>query len=484
LGERTPETEAAVCDICKCVGLESPTCAELDSPGWNTRLARGMIQYLEALPHKLLRVLPNTTALQLITTADEKVIGVRTRTQREIHPHSERVGTMHAAESNMFVDAVITCANARPLFETFGDDFDPKTREAVDRNGNKVPGLYIVNESLKPFDAISRASAAALHAVEIPSAHHFHAMQKRRELPQHVDYIDHTGVLHRTALRPERWTKLRLHSKFWVNRYNCRLRFSLPRDTDQAGFFAGQYIAVRAISENKKTLIRYYSPVSRNSHYGQLDLLIKIADTDKLPQHSMQYVMKHLQAGDYLDFKGPAGGLDYHRNTYAHVGMIAGGTGITPMMQIIRSVANHAEDLTSISLLYGSQTENDILCREELMYYSATRSNMNVHVALERPPAFWEMGSGFINARMISKHLPPPGDDVLILLCGPPPMIRAVKKSLQVLGYDDEMIFDYLDPPKHTRQRAFIARKAHLVTEAAHRRNLKDKTGARLQSKL
>lgn len=58
---------------------------------------------------------------------------------------------------------------------------------------------------------------------------------------------------------------------------------------------------------------------------------------------------------------------------YRELGMLAGGTGISPMTQIMRSVVNHPEDKTQLTLLYGNYYEDDILCKEELAYYTATR---------------------------------------------------------------------------------------------------------------
>lgn len=56
----------------------------------------------------------------------------------------------------------------------------------------------------------------------------------------------------------------------------------------------------------------------------------------------------------------------------------------------------------------------------------------------------WKYSSGFVTADMIKEHLPAPGEDTLILLCGPPPMIQeAVRPSLEQLGYTKDMIFTY-----------------------------------------
>lgn len=80
-------------------------------------------------------------------------------------------------------------------------------------------------------------------------------------------------------------------------------------------------------------MVRFYSPVSRNSDFGKIDLLIKIEPEKSYPG-SMTHYLNTLSVGNTLDFKGPLGGFEYHRNMYREVGMIAGGTGISPMVQV------------------------------------------------------------------------------------------------------------------------------------------------------
>ncbi|XP_012581195.1 PREDICTED: NADH-cytochrome b5 reductase 2 isoform X4 [Condylura cristata] len=128
-----------------------------------------------------------------------------------------------------------------------------------------------------------------------------------------------------------------------------------------------------------------------------------------------------------------------------HLGMIAGGTGITPMLQLIRHITRNPGDSTTVSLLFANQTEEDILVRKELEEVARTHPHQfNLWYTLDRPPADWSYSSGFITSDMIKEHLPPPEKSPLILVCGPPPMIHsAAHPSLQKLGYTKDMIFIY-----------------------------------------
>lgn len=255
-------------------------------------------------------------------------------------------------------------------------------------------------------------------------------------------FIDSDGVLHEAALRPDKFTPLRLKQRIQLNKTTHLFSFELPTPTSHVGLLAGQYIAVRTILEGEE-VIRYYSPTTRNSDYGKIDLMIKI-EAEKSTKKSMTYYLGNLQPGNTLDFKGPLGGFEYHRNTYRAVGMIAGGTGISPMMQIIRSVIAHPEDKTQLTLLYGNYFEDDILAKEEIMYYSSTRDNVKVYMTLNNPPPHWKGGVGFITEEMMRAQLPPPANDIKIVLCGPPGMIKVMIPLLKKVGYDDSMIFSFI----------------------------------------
>merc|ERR1711997_1321467 len=162
--------------------------------------------------------------------------------------------------------------------------------------------------------------------------------------------------------------------------------------------------------------------------------------------------------GDTIDFRGPGGLIEYQTGgnlllatkptdtnipikKIKKLGLIAGGSGITPMLQIIRHVVRYQEhDSTEVHLLFANQTEEDILCREEIEE-AAKNSNGKIkfHYTLDRPPADWGYSSGFINEEMIKKSMPEAGEDTAVLICGPPPMVKfACVPNLEKAGFDVE----------------------------------------------
>lgn len=125
--------------------------------------------------------------------------------------------------------------------------------------------------------------------------------------------------------------------------------------------------------------------------------------------------------------------------------MIAGGSGLTPMYQLIKHALSNPEDTTNYSLIYANQTPDDILCKEQLDEWAKQHPNrVKIFYTVDRPVEGWKGGVGFINADMIKDNLPLPSDETLILMCGPPPMIKfACLPNLDTLGYSEKMRFVY-----------------------------------------
>lgn len=131
--------------------------------------------------------------------------------------------------------------------------------------------------------------------------------------------------------------------------------------------------------------------------------------------------------------------------TVKSVGMIAGGTGITPMLQVIRAVLKDPNDHTVCYLLFANQSEKDILLRPELEELRNEHSSrFKLWYTVDKAPDAWDYSQGFVNEEMIRDHLPPPGEETLILMCGPPPMIQfACLPNLERVGHPKERCFTF-----------------------------------------
>jgi cytochrome-b5 reductase len=144
-----------------------------------------------------------------------------------------------------------------------------------------------------------------------------------------------------------------------------------------------------------------------------------------------------MQIGQTIKVRGPKGAMVYTPNLVRHFGMIAGGTGITPMLQIVKAIqrGRAAGDKTEVDLIFANVNPEDILLKEDIDAIAAKDDKFRVHYVLNNPPEKWNGGVGFVTADMIKAKLPAPASDVKILMCGPPPMISALKKAAEGLGY-------------------------------------------------
>ncbi|ETE62069.1 NADH-cytochrome b5 reductase 3, partial [Ophiophagus hannah] len=228
-----------------------------------------------------------------------------------------------------------------------------------------------------------------------------------------------------TLENPDVKYALRLIDKEHVSHDTRKFRFALPSPRHVLGLPVGQHIYLSARIDGN-LVIRPYTPVSSDDDKGFVDLVVKIyfkGVHPKFPEGGkMSQYLENLKMGDTIDFRGPSGLLVYE------------GKGVFAIRQ----------DKKSEPVL--KKTESDILLRSELEEVQAQHSaQFKLWYTLDRAPEKWDYSQGFVNQDMLKEHMPPPQeDDVLILMCGPPPMIQyACIPNLEKLGYTKEMWFTY-----------------------------------------
>ena len=180
-------------------------------------------------------------------------------------------------------------------------------------------------------------------------------------------------------------------------------RFSLPSVNSILGLPIGQHISIAATlpqpDGTTKEIVRSYTPISGDHQPGHFDLLIKSYPTGNISKH-----MASLVVGQTIKVKGPKGAMVYAPNMVRHFGMIAGGTGITPMLQIIRAVirGRPSGDTTEIDLIFANVNPEDILLKEDLDRLAKDDSKFRVHYVLNNPPEKWDGGVGFVTPEMMT----------------------------------------------------------------------------------
>ncbi|KAI7906058.1 uncharacterized protein BX663DRAFT_498634 [Cokeromyces recurvatus] len=234
----------------------------------------------------------------------------------------------------------------------------------------------------------------------------------------------------RKILDPKVFRSFKLIEKTYVSHNTSKYRFQLPQPDDVLGLPVGQHISIMAEINGKK-ISRSYTPITPEEDRGHFDLVIK-----SYPTGNISKLMGELKVGDSVGMRGPKGSFEYTCNMVRAIGMIAGGTGITPMLPIIRRVCNNPADKTKIDLIFANVTEEDILLRKELDEIAAASSdNFRVHYVLEKPPENWSGEVGLVTKEIIQKYCPKPAKDIKVLICGPLPMVKSMTAATTELGY-------------------------------------------------
>ncbi|KAJ1923140.1 NADH-cytochrome b5 reductase [Tieghemiomyces parasiticus] len=233
------------------------------------------------------------------------------------------------------------------------------------------------------------------------------------------------------VLDPKEFRDFPLIKKTVISHNTAVYRFALPQSTDVLGLPIGHHIRVRAHIDGKD-VVRSYTPISSDDDaQGYFDVLIKT-----YPEGRISKVFSELTLGDTISVSGPKGRFEYRPNAYSALGFIAGGTGISPVVAIVKAVLKNPADKTHLSLIFANVNEEDILLRQELDELQAAHDNLTVHYVLNNPPEKWNGSVGFVSEDMIRKHLPAPAADVKVLMCGPPPMMAAMGKHCEAIGFD------------------------------------------------
>uniref|UniRef100_A0AAV1UN36 NADH-cytochrome b5 reductase n=1 Tax=Peronospora matthiolae TaxID=2874970 RepID=A0AAV1UN36_9STRA len=222
------------------------------------------------------------------------------------------------------------------------------------------------------------------------------------------------------ALSPKEFRSFTVRKVETVNHNTKRVTFELPTPEHEMGLTTPSCLMARARVDGK-TVVRPYTPTNVNEEKGFLELVVKGYPQGKMSKHIVE-----LKEGDSLDMKGPFMKFTYSPNKYKSIGMIAGGTGITPMLQLIKTICRNPEDHTKITLVYCSVSEEDIILREEVEAMMYLYPQVSVIHVLSNPSAAWQGLTGFVSKEMLEQFMPGPSDDNLVCVCGPPPMMYHV----------------------------------------------------------
>ena len=208
------------------------------------------------------------------------------------------------------------------------------------------------------------------------------------------------------------------------------------------GHRAGQHVDVRLTAEDGYQTQRSYSIASAPED-EQLALTIERLEDGEVSS----YLCGELREGDSFELRGPVGGyFVWHVRDGGPLMLVAGGSGIVPLMAMLRHRAASLRDTAErrglpARLLYSSRRWSDVIYRDELERLAASDESVQVtHTITREPPPGWEGLRRRIDRAMLAGVTWAPSESARIFVCGPTPLVESAASELAALGHDPTLI--------------------------------------------
>ena len=207
---------------------------------------------------------------------------------------------------------------------------------------------------------------------------------------------------------------------------------------DWPGHVAGQHLDVRLTAPDGYSAVRSYSIASAPNAEGRVEITV-----ERLPNGEVSpYLTQEVMVGDPLELRGPIGGwFVWHSQQTEPVQLIAGGSGIVPLMAMLRSRAS-AGSTAAFRLLYSVREPGAVFYRDELRALSAgeDRSVMLSYAYTRTVPKDWPRPPGRIDAALIANTTWPAHIGPTCYVCGPTPFVETAANLLTASGNDRDRI--------------------------------------------
>jgi ferredoxin-NADP reductase len=204
-----------------------------------------------------------------------------------------------------------------------------------------------------------------------------------------------------------------------------------------AGHRAGQHVDLRLTAEDGYSVERSYSIASEPERPGEIDITV-----ERIPGGEVSpFLHGVVVPGDRLEVRGPIGGyFVWEAALGGPLLLVAGGSGVVPLMAMARHRAKSAAALPA-RLLFSSRGPDEIIYRDELDRLAAAGDGFDVvHTLTRQQPEGWNGYARRIDERMLAEVLEPLGATIRAYACGPTALVETVANGLVRLGLPPDRI--------------------------------------------
>ncbi|XP_070535831.1 NADH-cytochrome b5 reductase-like [Ptychodera flava] len=267
--------------------------------------------------------------------------------------------------------------------------------------------------------------------------------EERKKGPPHLRKEDESASDKDTkpVLSSAQYTSFTIDSITRVSSDTAIFRFKLPSNKS-LGLSVGQHIILKG-QVGTESITRQYTPISPLNAKGYFDVLIKIYKDGKMSSY-----VKTWKVDDHIEVRGPFGQFTYRPNKYRRIVMLAAGTGVAPMLQVIREIVLNEEEETFVHLVYCCRTYQEILMKSTLddftdywnftvLYVLSQEMNTKSHRYGE------QVHYGRMDETLVVKETSPVKDDTMILICGTKSFDKDMIKYLTKSGYSSKNYFKF-----------------------------------------
>lgn len=230
----------------------------------------------------------------------------------------------------------------------------------------------------------------------------------------------------KVALSKGGFTALRVAKNEVIGKHVHKITLDFPEKDGVLGMTTAGMLMVQGDKrDGSGTVARPYTPVSRNDLVGKLELVVK----DYPDVGNVSSYVCRAPVGSEISVKGCFTKIEVLANKWKKIGMIAGGSGLTPVLQVAEELLSHPDDKTEMTLIFCNTSPETIFLKEHIDNLArSSNGRFKVHYCVDTVPAGqWAGLTGYVDESMVKKYLPAPeGDDNIIMVCGPPPMYKAI----------------------------------------------------------